>query len=113
MTLKVIEKWDEYQKWAKSTAVYPGDRVADKVSYVVLGLSGEAGELANIWKKALRDDWGDIKPERREALKLELGDIAWYLVSTATELGLTMTEVLYANVEKLTARMKDGTLHGR
>ena len=44
--------FDEYQKFARSTAVYPEDC---KITYPTLGLCGEAGEVAEKIKKHIRD----------------------------------------------------------
>ena len=41
-------------------------------------------------------------------LAKELGDIAWYLAETATALGLTLEEILQANIDKLKARYPEG-----
>ena len=45
--------FNEYQKLARSTAVYP---VQDKIVYPALGLCGEAGEVADKIKKTIRGD---------------------------------------------------------
>ncbi len=63
---------DEYQAAAIETAIYPEK---DKIIYPALGLSGEAGEVANQAKKILRDDKGILTPERKAALFAELGDV--------------------------------------
>lgn len=47
--------FEEYQKEAQKTALYPE---AYRLVYPALGLAGEAGELANKVKKVLRDHGG-------------------------------------------------------
>lgn len=67
---------DDYSKRALATALYPS-RGAN-VPYAVLGLVGEAGEVADKVKKALRDRGGRFDaPDVREALAKELGDVLW------------------------------------
>lgn len=97
---------DEYQKAASATAMY-----ADKV-YPFLGLCGESGEVAELAKKCMRDDRGLWSVERREKLKLELGDVAWYLAAIARDHGFTLSEICQANIEKLYSRKARNVITG-
>lgn len=97
-------KFEEYQTEAKQTALYP--RRLQNLEYPTLGLTGEAGEVANIVKKIQRDFGGEITDEVRLKLKDELGDVLWYISACADELGLTLTEIAEFNVEKLAKRHK-------
>jgi NTP pyrophosphatase (non-canonical NTP hydrolase) len=104
--------FDNYQALAAKTAMYPG-RDADAVApYPALGLAGEAGEVCEHIKKAIRDDGGQITDERRSALRKELGDVMWYLAELCSQLGLEMGDVAEANVEKLADRRERGVLQG-
>jgi NTP pyrophosphatase (non-canonical NTP hydrolase) len=94
--------FEEYQKQASATALYP-NRLKN-LAYPTLGLTGEAGEVANVVKKIQRDFGGEITPEIRAKLKDELGDVLWYIAACADELGLTLEEVAEFNVKKLAAR---------
>jgi NTP pyrophosphatase (non-canonical NTP hydrolase) len=94
--------FEEYQKEAKQTALYP-NRLKN-LEYPTLGLTGEAGEVANIVKKIQRDFGGEITEEIRAKLKDELGDVLWYISACADELNLTLEEIAEFNVEKLAAR---------
>lgn len=102
--------FNEYQEIAQSTAIYPNQ--GSNLAYPVLGLNGEAGEVAEHAKKAIRDDAGQVTAERREKLKKELGDVLWYLSACASELGLSLSEIAQANAEKLKRRQEQGKLTG-
>jgi NTP pyrophosphatase (non-canonical NTP hydrolase) len=99
----------EYQRLSRRTAAYPRDAW---LAYPALGLAGEAGEVAEHAKKALRDDGGVVSPERRRALAKELGDVLWYVAQIASELGLELEEIANANLEKLLSRQRRGALSG-
>lgn len=107
---ELVLTFDEYQKAARSTAQYPG--VGQNIYYPTLGLAGEAGEVAEKIKKLMRDNNGVLTPERREALKKELGDVLWYVAALCSELGLTMGEVAEQNVEKLRDRKERDAIRG-
>lgn len=100
---------NEYQRWTDSTAIYPKD---SSLSYVALGLTGEAGEIANKVKKIIRDDAGILTPERKRELISELGDVMWYVARMATELGVSLHAVLAVNQAKLNSRLQEGTIQG-
>ena len=100
----------EYQRLSRRTATYP--RAAAALTYPVLGLTGEAGEVAEHAKKAIRDDGGELTPERRAAMGKELGDVLWYLAQVATELDLDLDEIAQGNLEKLLSRQRRGVLCG-
>lgn len=103
---------DEYQDQAGATAIYPdsGEQTLAAISYVALGLVGEAGEVANIVKKMLRD--GLSVEEAREHLIGELGDCLWYLARICSELDLDLSEVAAENLGKLLDRQTRGVLSG-
>lgn len=102
--------FEEYQKQARKTAVYP-DADNDFI-YPTFGLVSEAGEVADIVKKAIRDDGGEVLPEKRDAIKKELGDVLWYVAQVASEFGFSLDEVAAHNLEKLNSRKERGTLGG-
>ena len=99
----------DYQQRARSTAQYPREA---RLSYPALGLAGEAGEVAEHIKKAIRDDGAAITPERRAALARELGDVLWYVSQLATELELELDEIASHNLDKLRSRQRRGVLSG-
>ncbi|HWX96937.1 MAG TPA: nucleoside triphosphate pyrophosphohydrolase family protein [Solirubrobacteraceae bacterium] len=99
----------EYQQLSRRTAEYPRDAW---LAYPALGLAGEAGEVAEHAKKAIRDDGGTVSDERRAAMAKELGDVLWYVAQLASELGLELEDVARENLEKLSSRQRRGVLSG-
>ena len=95
--------FDEYQEFAKTTAIYSDNA---KVVYPTLGLSGEAGEVAEKVKKNIRDG------KSLDGVGLELGDVLWYISALADDLGVTLEEVAQANVDKLQSRMERNKISG-
>jgi len=102
---------DNYQRRAVDFAVYPSGHV---VVYPTLGLTGEAGEVAEKVKKIIRDHGGvdKITAEKRDELAKELGDVLWYLANLAYDLGFSLDHIAEMNIEKLTDRMNRNKLHG-
>lgn len=82
------------------------------VLYPVLGLAGEAGELANKIKKIYRDSSGQPSIDERDAVIDELGDILWYVAEIATQLKVDLSTVAKANLGKLASRQQRGVIGG-
>ena len=80
--------------------------------YPTLGLTGEAGEVADKVKKVIRDRQGVFDQETCEAIKLELGDVLWYVAQLASELGYDLEQVAEANLQKLSSRAARGRIGG-
>ncbi len=99
----------DYQRLSRRTAEYPREAW---LTYPALGLAGEAGEVAEHAKKAIRDDAGTITDERRAAMAKELGDVLWYAAQLASELGLELDRVARENLDKLRSRQSRGVLSG-
>lgn len=105
---------DEYQEFTRETAIYPGAKeyTNDAITYCVLGLLGEAGEVAEKLKKTLRSG-GEAKDLVADvAMAKELGDVCWYLARLSDELAISFSEVLNENVKKLSSRKDRGVLQG-
>ena len=100
-----------YQNAALDTAVYPGMLSTKGVEYTLFGMLGEAGEVANKYKKILRS--GEYVYYKREILMDELGDVLWYAAALANELGYSLQEVCDFNIQKLAARKAADTLKTR
>lgn len=102
--------FEEYQKKAGKTAIYPD--IGKNFVYPTLGLVGEAGELANKAKKIIRDNNSEINEEHKENIRGELGDVLWYVSQTATEFGLSLEDIANHNLEKLADRQKRNKISG-
>lgn len=70
----------------------------------VLGLTGEAGEVADMVKKWVFHE----KELDMEHFKKELGDVMWYMAMICYSMGLDLDEILQMNVDKLKARYPEG-----
>ncbi|SRR6266481_209518 len=70
----------------------------DSAIAAMLGIASETGQILNVWKKYLRD--GEDFPSNREFLKIELGDLLWYVSAVATAVQLDMGEIAKANLER-------------
>ncbi|CAA79413.1 MazG-like pyrophosphatase [Fromanvirus L5] len=106
---------DIYQIAASDTAIYPGAGDCDSIeglSYVTMGLVGEAGEIANKVKKILRDKDGVITQENRDDLQAELGDVMWYVAQLANQLDVWLSTVTQRNLNKLQSRKDRGVIQG-
>lgn len=69
-----------------------------------LGITGEAGEVADLLKKML----GHGHPPDIHKITKELGDVLWYISDIATTLGISLSEVARVNIEKLRERYPEG-----
>ena len=98
-----VEGLDEYQRLALRTAgAFPTTEEALKCW--ALGVTGEAGEIADLVKKGLYHGHGID----RAKLAKEVGDELWYVAVLAHALGFTLAEVAQMNVDKLRARYPEG-----
>jgi NTP pyrophosphatase (non-canonical NTP hydrolase) len=68
-----------------------------------LGLTGEAGEFADVVKKVLFHGHPD-DPNAAYKLMLELGDVLWYCALAAEALGFDLDYVAQSNLDKLHQR---------
>lgn len=74
------------------------------LNYSVLGLNGEAGEVADALKKLNYHGHPVIKAD----LIAELGDVLWYVASIANDLDVSLAEVASGNLGKLWSRYPEG-----
>ena len=101
---------NDYHRESRKTALYPS--VGSNAIYPTLGLVGEAGEVADKVKKILRDKEGIFDEDSKDAIKLELGDVLWYVSQLSSELGYELDEIANANLQKLNSRKSRGMIQG-
>lgn len=92
---------NEYQSEAEKTD-RTGTDPQDGLLVSVLGIQGESGGLATLFKKKLRD--GDSFTVYPEQCAEELGDILWYVANVATKLGLSLEYIAEKNLKKTKGR---------
>ena len=93
---------NEYQRLAQRTA---NTRTkSEKIENGILGLCGETGEIADVYKKYLYQGHEFDRGHMAE----ELGDVCWYVAEMASGLGLPLEEIMAQNIEKLRNRYPDG-----
>jgi NTP pyrophosphatase (non-canonical NTP hydrolase) len=100
----------EFQEESRKTVIYP--KLGLNYVYPVLGLSGETGEVAEKFKKIIRDKNGVVSEEDRAEIAKELGDVIWYLSQICTELDLSFESIAENNLKKLKDRQNRNTLKG-
>ncbi len=96
-------QFNEYQQLAERTASVQKDK-RERFTNFAFGLAGETGEVIDCLKKHLFHG----HPLDREKLKIELGDLLWYVATTATTAGIPLDNIATANIEKLKDRYPDG-----
>lgn len=69
-----------------------------------MGLSGEAGEVLEIFKKYI---FHGHKFDRDKYVK-EMGDVYWYFTFLNKVTGVTLDEIMETNISKLRARYEKG-----
>lgn len=97
------EYLDDYQEKALRTWNSGGTKTL-RVSNAALGLTGEAGECADIVKKEHYHQH-EIDPQE---MKKELGDTLYYLAILASEYGFTLRDIAETNIQKLSKRYPEG-----
>lgn len=70
--------------------------------HLVAGLASEAGEVAALYQKAAYMGSNIVDVAK---LKLELGDVLFYVTALANSAGLTIKQLQDANIEKLEQRL--------
>lgn len=99
---------NDYTDAATKYVCYPKDK---ETEYLVLGLCGEAGEVANKVKKVIRGD--KVMDEHlRHDLASELGDVLWYISQLSTVTGYSLEDIARLNIKKLQSRYERNRIKG-
>lgn len=94
---------NDYQDWVVSKMDHSlNDR--DALVKNGLGISGEAGEVTDLIKK---NHFHGHKLDRQKLIE-ELGDVLWYITSTAQLIESDLNEIMHYNREKLDKRYPGG-----
>ena len=98
----IFENWLVDYDHKEAVTIYGHD--PGELLYGALGLTGEAGEVADSIKKVIfhghKSDY--------EALVKELGDVCWYIALLCHAIGVPLEEVMSRNIEKLEKRYPEG-----
>ncbi len=103
----------DYEARARFEENYAPDGI--DIRYGALALAGEAGELANVVKKAwwsqgnTRDDDVGLAPLELDAdttsrIADEAGDVLWYLAAICDACGVTLEDIARLNIAKVQTR---------
>lgn len=76
----------------------------ERLTMGAMGIAGEAGEICDLLKKHLFHAHGLDFGKTQE----EIGDLMWYVALLCNTLGLTIENVMAANIEKLKRRYPQG-----
>lgn len=99
-----------YQALALRT--FGGKEKKNELFHLVLGLVGEAGEIAEKFKKLVRDNNSDENFIDKEDMQKELGDVLWYVAVLAHYLDIDLNELAEKNIAKLASRLERGKIGG-
>jgi NTP pyrophosphatase (non-canonical NTP hydrolase) len=96
-------EFNQYQQTAIKT-LQPAAEGTDPVTVPLLGLAGEAGSVATVYKKMLRD--GAAFEQGKGQLRDELGDVLWYVAALAHQFDLSLDDIAVASIEKIKDRWR-------
>lgn len=106
--VKFQKQFDEEHGWDWDVEDDSGR--LERLKYVAIAIAGEAGEFANIIKKALREKFPEGKlpdAEKLEMLKKELIDIFIYTLLASRALDVDLESEYFKKIEELRRRFKD------
>ena len=99
---------DGAQFIARVAALQAGGCDIHRLLTAAVGIAAEGGEFMEIVKKITFQGkpWNQ---DNIEHLKIELGDVMWYVAQACMALDISLEEVLDRNISKLAARYPEGT----
>lgn len=100
---------DAFADWTETvwTGSKTGRNEEKDLLIAALGLGGEAGEVLEHIKKHFRDNKLD-----KDEVKKELGDVIYYWARLCRHMGFRPSNVIDANIDKITSRKRRGVLRG-
>ncbi len=93
---------DQYIEWTETTDFMRNEQLDQRLQYYTLGLTSEAGEVADLVAKMMRPDNGSRFAGNE--MKAELGDVLYYIARICAAAGWTFEELARSNQVKLAAR---------
>lgn len=110
---------DEYQEQAMTTCM----PTCDNISYMMLNMMGEVGELASKIAKSIRKGQAKIEnnklvwierptAEGEYRLRAEVGDCLWQLSGICHVMGWRLSDVARENLAKLKSRQERDVIDG-
>ena len=84
-----------------------GDVAIQRLLTAAVGISAESGEFMEIVKKMIFQG-KPCNEDNLEHLKIELGDVLWYVAQACMALDISFEEVADMNIDKLSKRYPDG-----
>ena len=79
----------------------------ERLLTAAIGINAEGGEFLEIVKK-IAFQGKEFTAAEKEHLKVELGDVLWYVAQACIALDLSLDDVLARNISKLSARYPEG-----
>lgn len=90
---------NDFQKQALNTVAIT-DKNAAALSHRGFGLTGEAGHVADILKKIIRDKDGYPDSQDIQDIKKRLGDVLYYTATLADYFNIELKEIAEQNIEQ-------------
>ena len=98
----------DYKSFLESLSYLDGEGSnIHRLLTAAVGISAEGGEFMEIVKKMIFQG-KPANEDNLEHLKIELGDVLWYVAQACMALNISFEEVADMNIDKLSKRYPDG-----